>query len=109
MQSGSVTITTSGVPQSLARANTPASPTISTQGVTNPIAGAQQFGQVIVCNPAGSTGNLYVGSPTMTKATALTLVPGQSITLGNAQAKVILDQVWVDTDTSGNKAVFLAI
>lgn len=109
MQSGSVTVTTSGTPVSLARSTTPAAPTISTLGVTNSIAGAQQFGQVIVQNPVGSTGNLYVGSPTMTKLTALSLAPGVSVQLGNGQTSVILDQIWVDSDTSGNKAVFLAI
>jgi hypothetical protein len=109
MQSGSVTVTTSGTPVSLARATTPAAPTISSLGVTNSIAGANQFGQVTIQNPPGSVGNLYVGSPTMTKLTAIALIPGQFVTIGNALAKIILDQVWVDSDTSGNKAVFLAI
>jgi hypothetical protein len=45
----------------------------------------------------------------MTKLTAIALIPGQFVTIGNALAKIILDQVWVDSDTSGNKAVFLAI
>lgn len=109
MQSGSVTITTSGVPVSLARSTTPLAPTISVQGLTSSIAGALQFGQVTVQNPAGSTGNLYVGSPTMTKLTALSLIPGDKVTLGNGSTSVVLDQIWVDSDTSGNKAVFLAI
>lgn len=109
MQSGSVTIAASGTPVSLARATTPLAPTISTQGIANSIAGANQFGQVIVQNPVGSTGNLYVGSPTMTKLTALSLAPGVSVTLGNGATSVVLDQIWVDADTSGNKAVFLAI
>jgi hypothetical protein len=109
MQSGSVTIVASGSPVSLARLTTPLAPTISTLGVTNSIAGAQVFGQVILQNPVGNTGNLYYGSPTMTKATSPHLVPGQFVSLGNGQANVILDQVWVDHDTSGDKAVFLAI
>lgn len=109
MQSGSVTIAASGTPVSLARSTTPAQPTISTRGISNPIGGAQQFGQVTIQNPDGATGNLYVGSPGMTKTTAIALIPGQFITIGNALAKIVLDQVWVDSDTSGNSAVFLAI
>ena len=114
MQSAVITITTAGVPQSLARTSLPAQPTISTQGVTNPIGGAQQFGQVIVQNPPGATGNIYVGVTSgIVKATlagvGVTLVPGQAITIGNALAKVILDQVWVDADNSAQKVTFLAV
>lgn len=109
MQSGSVTITTSGTPVSLARATTPLAPTISTQGVTNSIAGALQFGQVHVQNPIGQTGTLYVGTPGMTKLTALTLAPGQETIIGNGKALVILDQIWVDHDTAGDTARFFCV
>ncbi len=113
MQSAAITIIAAGTPQSLARTSLPAQPTIMTQGVTNPIGGAQQFGQVTIQNPPGSAGNLYVGSYGMVKATlagvGAVLIPGETLTIGNALAKVILDQIWVDTDTSGNKVVYLAI
>lgn len=114
MQSACVTIVAAGTPQSLARTSLPAQPTISTQGVTNPIGGAQQFGQVTIQNPPGETGNLYVGVTSgIVKATlagvGIVLVPGASVTIGNALAKVILDQIWVDTDTSGNKVTYLAV
>jgi hypothetical protein len=95
-------------PVSLARLTTPAQPTISTQGVTNSIGGAQQFGEITIQN-RNATGNIFVGSPTMTAATGIELAPGAMWKFGNALSKVILDQVWVDTDTSGNKVTFLAI
>lgn len=113
MQAFEVTITASGTPQSLAGTALPAQPTIMSLGVTSSIGGAQQFGQVTVGNPAGSTGNLYLGSKGLVLATLAgvgkVLVPGESITLGNGHASVILDHLWVDTDTSGNKATVLCI
>lgn len=114
MQSAVITITTAGTPQSLARISLPAQPTISTQGITNPIGGAQQFGQVTLQNPPGSTGNIYVGvTSAIVKATlagvGVVLIPGASITIGNALAKVILDQVWVDADNSAQKVTFFAV
>jgi hypothetical protein len=113
MQSFAVTITAAGTPQSLAAAALPARPTILTQGITNTIGGADQYGQIFVGNPAGSTGNLYVGSKGLVKGTLAgvgkVLVPGESIQLGNGSTSVILDHLWVDTDTSGNKATVLCI
>lgn len=113
MQAFEVTIAAAGTPQSLAGASLPAQPTISTQGITNSIGSAQQFGQITVGNPIGATGNLYVGAKGMVKATLAgvgkVLVPGESITLGNGHASVVLDHLWVDTDTSGNKATVLCI
>lgn len=107
-----ITIAAAGTPQSLAGASLPAQPTINMQGVTSSIGGAQQFGQVIVQNPPGSVGNLYVGSKGMVKATLAgvdhILIPGESVTLGNGSTSIVLDQVWIDTDTNGNPVLYSA-
>lgn len=107
-----ITIAAAGTPQSLAGASLPAQPTIIAGGITSSIGSAQRYGQVIVQNPPGTTGNLYLGSEDMDKATLSgvdhILVPGESVTLGNASTGIILDTVWVDTDTDGNKAVYFA-
>lgn len=113
MPSYEVTIVAAGTPQSLGGVASPAHPTISIQGVTSSIGGAQQFGQVIVTNPAGSTGNIYVGSPTEAKASLAgvgkSLVPGESITIGNGKANVILDHVWLDADNNGQKVTAVCV
>lgn len=108
----SLTITAAGTPQSLAGVVSPAWPTISVQGITSSIGGAMRFGQVVLNNPVGQTGNIYYGSKGLNKTTGAgvdgTLAPGDTVTLGNGSTSIVLDQVWVDTDTSGNKLEFSA-
>lgn len=105
-----VTITTAGTPQKLSSATVPALPSISMGGVTYPSGSAtQQLAQIVIQNPPGTTGNLYVGGPGLVKATlanvGVVLTPGSSVSLGQYGGGVTLDDIWVDTDTSGNKAI----
>lgn len=105
-----LTVTAAGTPQSLAGVVAPPWPTISVQGITSSLGGAMRFGQILINNPVGQTGNVYFGSKGLNKATGSgvdgTLAPGDSRTLGNGSTSLVLDQIWVDSDTSGNKVEF---
>jgi hypothetical protein len=105
-----VTITTSGTPQKLSAATSPALPSMIIGGVTYPSGSAATgFKQLVIQNPPGSTGNLYVGGSALVKGTLANLgqvlIPGASITFGQWGGDGLLDDIWVDTDTSGNKAI----
>lgn len=105
-----VVIAASGTPQQASKLTNPGLPTISMGGVTYP-AGSAATGckQLNIENPAGSTGNLYVGGPAMNKTTLVgvsaVIVPGSFRTYGQYGGDVLLDDFWLDTDTSGNKAL----
>lgn len=106
-----VTIAAAGTPQQASKATSPALPSISTNGVTYPSGSAAEgFKQLVIQNPPGTTGNLYVGGPAMVKATlanvGAVLVPGASLVLGQWGGDGLLDDIWLDTDTSANKAIF---
>lgn len=106
-----VTVTTAGTPVQASKATAPSLPQVIIGGVTYPSGSAStSFKQLVIQNPPGSTGNLYVGGPALVKATlanvGAVLTPGSSLNLGQYGGDGLLDDIWLDTDTSGNKAIF---
>lgn len=105
-----VTVTTAGTPVQISKNTVPALPSVVINGVSSGAGSAtQQLAQIKIKNPAGTTGNLYIGGPAMVKATLANvgdvLIPGESTILGQYGGSITLDDIWLDTDTSGNKAV----
>lgn len=111
---GEATITASGTPIQVAKVMLPALPSIVINGVSSGAGSAtQQLAQIVIGNPAGATGDLYVGGPAMVKATLVgvgaVLIPGASLTLGQYGGGITLDDIWIDSDTSGNKATLCLV
>lgn len=109
-----VTVTTAGTPVQIAKNTNPPLPSVNINGVSSgPGSATQQLAQIVIQNPPGTTGNLYVGGPGLVKATlanvGAVLIPGASVSFGQMDAHITLDDIWLDTDTSGNKAVVTLI
>lgn len=99
-----VTIATPGTPQHLDVA--PGLPTVIVQGVTYPSGASTPRGHSVMLSslPTNTAAkNIWVGGPNLSVAgktgVAFTLAPGQSVTIGQDDVGVSLDQIWVDTDS----------
>ncbi|CAN5467145.1 hypothetical protein BH10ACI4_BH10ACI4_25080 [soil metagenome] len=118
VQFHSVVLATPGTPQQISKTLSPSGPTITMGGVTSALGGATQaFKQIIIQASSANTAakSIFIGGPAMNRTTfagiGTQLLPGISVSLGQAGDTTILDDIWIDSDSTNaaTEKVFLTL